>query len=187
MNIATRIPAMTQDAFLEWVQTQDGRFEFDGLQPVAMTGGTSNHSRAIVNLHVALRARLRGGPCIVLGPDAGLATSDSAVRYPDVMVSCAEHPGTSLLIPGVVIVFEVISPSSDRNDRSVKLREYRSVPTIRRYVIMETAYAGLTVFARQTADADWTAAALAPNEVLDLPEIGASIRVAELYEDLGLT
>lgn len=36
---------MTQDQFLDWVQAQEGRYEFDGFQPVAMTGGTINHSR----------------------------------------------------------------------------------------------------------------------------------------------
>jgi hypothetical protein len=42
MNIALRRP-MTQEEFLAWAEAQEERYEFDGFQPVAMTGGTNNH------------------------------------------------------------------------------------------------------------------------------------------------
>ena len=41
------------------------------------------------------------------------------------------------------MVFEVLSPSSGQTDRIVKVREYASVPTVRRYVILEYTSAGL--------------------------------------------
>src|SRR5271165_5104521 len=34
----------TQDEFFAWAGSQEGRYEFDGFQPVAMTGGTVNHA-----------------------------------------------------------------------------------------------------------------------------------------------
>lgn len=36
---------MTRDQILDWAQAQEVRYEFDGLQPVAMTGATADHSR----------------------------------------------------------------------------------------------------------------------------------------------
>jgi hypothetical protein len=30
----------TQEEFFAWAETQDRHYEFDGMQPVAMTGGT---------------------------------------------------------------------------------------------------------------------------------------------------
>ena len=67
-------------------------------------------------IHTALDARLRGTGCETPGPDAGLATAGDAVRCPDALVTCTNPPGAPLLIPGVV-VFDVLSPSSDRADR----------------------------------------------------------------------
>jgi Uma2 family endonuclease len=106
------------------------------------------------------------------------------VRYPDALVSCAKVPGDALTIPGVVVVFEVPSPNSGRTDRIVKLREYRKVATIRSYVIAEHNSAGVTVFSRRGDDQDWTAKALTGEDVLQLPEIGIEIPVAEFYEDV---
>ena len=186
MNVAFRPPSMTRDQFFDWAQAQKERYEFDGFQPVAMTGGSNDHSIICQNIWSALRSRLRGSGCNVLGPDAGLATVGDAVRYPDALVTCAKIPGAARLVPGVVVVFEVLSPSSGRADRIDKLREYRAVPSIRRYVVLEYRSAGLTVFSRPDGAADWTATALTADETLDIPELGIGVPVHEFYEDVDL-
>jgi Uma2 family endonuclease len=140
MDVAIRKPSMTREQFLDWAQAREERYEFDGFQPVAKTGGTRNHGRICQNLYFALRNRLSGIGCEPLGPDVGVATIGDAVRYPDALVTCTKGAGTDRLVPGVVAVFEVLSPSSGRIDRIDKVREYRAVPSIRRYVIAE--YAG---------------------------------------------
>ena len=177
---------MTREEFFDWVQAQDSRYEFDGFGPVAMTGGNINHSQITQNILFSLRARLRGSRCRPLGPDAGLATVGDAVRYPDALVTCDKVRGHALTVSGAVVVFEVVSPTSGRTDRIVKLREYRAVPTIRCYVILEHNSVGLTVLTRQREDEDWTARALTSEDTLQLPEIGIEIPVAELYEDVDL-
>ena len=187
MSTALREPRMTREQFFAWAQADGGRWEFDGSEPVAMTGGTVNHSRISRNLHAALRSRLRGGPCEPLGPDAGLATIGDAVRYPDALVTCSEVAGDATLVPGVVVVFEVLSPTSGRIDRIVKLREYWAVSSIRRYVILEHASIGLTVFARANADEDWTATALTAADTLRMPEIGAEVPVTAFYDGVELS
>jgi Uma2 family endonuclease len=187
MSTALRKPRMTREEFFDWAQAQDIRYEFDGFEPVAMTGGTANHSLITQNVLVALRTRLRGSDCRPMGPDAGVATVDGAVRYPDALVTCAKFRGDAQTLPGVVVVFEVLSPTSGRTDRIIKLREYRAVGTIRSYVILEHSSVGLTVFTRQGEDKEWTARALTSEDTLQLPEIGIEIPVVELYEDVDLS
>jgi Uma2 family endonuclease len=174
----------TIEQFLNWASAQDGRYEFDGVQPVAITGGNADHSRVTGNVHAALRSRLRGTGCAPYGPDLGVQTIGSRIRYPDALVTCTKFPGTDQLAPDVRIVFEVLSPTSGRTDRIEKLREYAAVPSIRRYVILETRSPGLLVLHRQQADDPWTATALTSDETLDLPEIGIVIPVAAFYEDV---
>lgn len=187
MNVVLRKPRMTREQFFDWAQAQHERYEFDGFQPVAMTGGTRNHSRITAALHRALYARLKGSGCEPLGPDVGVATVGDAVRYPDALVTCTGGPGADRVIPGVVAVFEVLSPSSGRTDRIDKLREYRAVPSIRRYVILEHRSVGLTVFARACGNDDWTATALTAADILQMPEIGIEIPAGEFYADTDLS
>ena len=182
MSSSLKTVTMTRDEFLAWAPADDRRYEFDGSAPVAMTGGTRNHARIAGNVQVALQTRLRGTPCEALSQDAGLATVGEAIRYPDVLVTCTRGPGSERLISGVVVVFEVLSPSSGRTDRIEKLLEYRAVPTIRRYVILEDRGPGLTVFEREPGVLAWTASALGGDDVLHMPEIGICVPVAEFYE-----
>ena len=184
MNIALRKP-WTQDQFFSWAASQEGRYEFDGFQPVAMTGGTVNHSRIMRNLFRALDTRLRGGPCEPLGPDAGVETVAQAVRYPDALVTCSKVEGEARIVPGVIVVFEVLSSTTSRTDRIVKLREYAAVPSIRRYVILESTSIGLTVMERNGPDEVWRATSLTDDETLGMPEIGIEIPVTEFYEGLS--
>ena len=185
MNIALRKP-WTQDQFFAWAETQETRYEFDGFEPVAMTGGNVNHNRVMWGLHRALDSRLRrgGGPCEPLGPDAGVETVNKAVRYPDALVTCSSMEGQEHLVPGVVVVFEVLSPTSGRMDRIVKVREYAAVPSIRRYVILESSSVGLTSMERETEGEGWRATVLTNSDTLHMPEIGIEIPVAAIYEGL---
>ena len=175
MNIALRNPRMTQAEFFTWAQTQDIRYEFDGFQPVAMTGGSINHSRITQSIHFALRTRLKGSGCEALGPDAGIATVGDTVRYPDALVICTKVPGEVHLVPGAVVVFEVLSPTSGRTDRIDKVREYHAVVSIRRYIILEHTSVGLTVFERAKAENAWRATALTADDTLLMPELGIGI------------
>ena len=186
MNLVRRTPPMSREEFLGWAENQDARHEFDGFQPVAMTKATRDHSQICQNIYAALRSRLKGTGCTPLGPDAGLATVENAVRYPDALVTCTKSPGTDRLVPGVVVVFEVLSPASGRTDRIEKLREYRAVPSILRYVILEYASAGMTVHARIGGSDPWTATALVGGDVLSMPEIGVDVPVAEFYDGMDV-
>ena len=182
MNVALRQPLMTREQFFAWAQVQEGRFEFDGFRPVAMTGGNLRHNVIHFNIHVALRERLKGTGCRPLGSDAGVATIGDAVRYPDGVVTCKPFTGDEYVLPEPVAVFEVISPTSGRVDRIIKVREYAAVPSILRYVLVESASIGLTVLERRSGGEKWSATTLMAEDVLALPEMGIEIPVAELYE-----
>jgi Uma2 family endonuclease len=177
---------MTREEFLDWADAQDQRYEFDGFQPVAMTGGTLDHSQIAQNIYLGLGTRLRGTGCRTLGPDAGIATIGDAVRYPDALVTCTKAPGTDRVTPGVVVVFEVLSPTSGRVDRIEKLREYLAVPSIRRYLILEHSSVGLTDHVRLKDGDPWSTTALTDGDVLRMPEIGIEIPIAEFYEGTDL-
>jgi Uma2 family endonuclease len=182
MNVVLRSPRMTREAFLDWAGRQDIRHEFDGFQPVAMVGGSQRHNRIALNAYSALRAGLRGTPCEAFAMDAGIATFGDAVRYSDALVTCGPGPGDNRLIPGVVAVFEVLSPSSSLTDRHTKLGEYAAVATIRHYVLLEQETVAATLFDRPDGESPWTATPLAAGAMLRLASLDLAIPIGEFYE-----
>lgn len=186
MNTALRPPRMTHEQFLDWASANGGRHEFDGARPVAMTGESRNHNRIALALHRALFSRLQGGQWEALARDAGLATVGNTVRYPDGLVAPMRGEGEARLISDVIVVFDVLSPSSGRSDRIGKIREYHAVVSIRRYVILDHTSMGSTVLARESGGDDWTDTILFADDTVPMPEIGIELPVAELYAGVDL-
>jgi Uma2 family endonuclease len=183
MSAALQKP-WTIERFFAWAESRDGRYEFDGTRPVAMNGGSIRHGIITGNIRSALTARLRGSPCSFHGPDVAIQTNGNSIRYPDALVTCAKLSQSARIVPDPVIVFEVLSPDSGGRDRIEKLREYAAVPSIRRYVIVESAGIGLTVMHRPEGGDAFTALPLSAGETLHLPEIGIEVPVGEFYLDV---
>lgn len=182
MSATVRKP-MTIAEFLDWEERQELRYEFDGEQPVAMTGGTIDHDSISFNLRKALDARPGGGRCQPFGPNVKILVA-GRVRYPDVVVACTPQNGRMTIVEAPVVVFEVISASTSRTDRIEKLREYFGTPSIVRYVILEQDSIAATVFERHGSA--WHAAAVTGEDVLAMSEIGIGLPIAACYAGVSV-
>ena len=147
MNLALRKP-MTLAEFLEWEERQPLRYEFDGVGPVAMTGGTYGHSTVQGNLATALGGLCEASRVDFHGSDLKFQVAEGHVRYPDGMVVCSPVDRTATVVHDPIVVFEVLSPSTARDDRIVKAREYQATPSVQRYVMLEQDSVSATVYAR---------------------------------------
>lgn len=175
---------MTPAEFLAWEGKQELKWEFDGSQPVAMTGGTDAHSAIQGNLITALTVRLRGKPCCPRGLGIKVEIG-SKCRYPDAFVSCTPVARGATIAANSVVIFEVPSESMASTDRTTKLVEYRLLPPLQRYVLLEQVAPLATIFTR--SDTGWSIEVLDANGTLSMPEIGVEIPMAKLYEGLELT
>jgi Uma2 family endonuclease len=183
MSVALRHP-MSVAEFLAWEERQELRWEFDGCQPVAMTGGTLAHEIIGDNIRFALRSRLGNGPCRVRGPTLKIEVA-GRIRYPDAFVVCTPSVMKTTVIRDPVVVFEVLSESASRTDRFDKLREYGATRSIQRYVILEQDAIAATVYMRKGADL--VVETLTADETLRMPEIDAEVPMAEFYTGIDLT
>ena len=128
MNLALRKP-MTLAEFLEWEERQPLRYEFDGVGPVAMTGGTRRSRRHPSEISPSPSAGASAASRVTsYGSDLKIQIAEGHVRYPDGMVVCSPLDRTATVVYDPVVIFEVLSPSTARNDRIVKAREYQATP-----------------------------------------------------------
>ncbi len=173
MNVLVR-PGLSLAEFLAWEREQPQRYEFDGTQPVPMTGGTVAHAWIVRRL---IEALIKG-----LDPEFQWFAGDlkvltaGRVRYPDILVVL----GLPMLKTDTVepiAVFEVLSPSTALTDLRVKPQDYAASDAIQVYVILpQDGPDGALVLRRSTG---WEAESVAG--VVDLPEIGMTLDLAVLY------
>jgi Uma2 family endonuclease len=174
------VPPRTLQEFLDWVPQQDGAFEWDGVQPVAMVGGTAEHSELASRVAEALRTKLRGGQCRVFRSDVGVRTKGGTrIRYPDIAVTCSHVPRGSLIIPDPVLIVEVLSETTAAIDRGVKRAEYAALPSLSRYVMLAQDAPIALVCARDEGFEERR-----ETRSLELPEFGVSLALGDLYAGL---
>jgi Uma2 family endonuclease len=181
--IATARKPMTLPEFLEWEERQELRYEFDGFQPIAMTGGTAAHAFIQRNLAISIGGRLRGQRCTFIGSDLKIGVAGH-IRYPDGFVVCSPVPAKTKVVNDPVIIFEVLSDSTGRTDLVTKNHEYAATPSVRRYVILAQDEMAGTMFER--IGDDWVGHLLAADTILRFSEIGIEVPLAELYEGVDL-
>ena len=183
MNLVIR-HQMTLEEFLAWEERQVLKHEFNGTTPVAMPGGTLNHARIQANLAISLGSRLRGQPREFIGSDMKVVMSHTS-RYPDGQITCTRADGRATRTTEPVVLFEVLSESTQSTDRLEKNREYRGIPTLQRYVLLEQDRIAATVHIR--AGETWITQLVFAEDTLSLPEAGLELPLAELYEGVDLT
>ena len=174
--MSAALKPLTLDEFLAWERSQPARYEFDGVQPVAMTGGSPPNARVDARLVAALINRVHP-PCEAFGPDLKVLTT-GPIRYPDAGVVCVPSDEDSDLIEPTVVC-EVLSPSTALADRRVKAPEYAAVPRIRVYVLPEHVRPEFTIMRRSTGWEPEVVTGLAAT--LELPEISIGIPLNAIY------
>lgn len=178
-------PRMDFRAFLNWVETQEGRFEFVAGAIFATGGGSAVHSTTATNLTGALWAHLRGNPCQVYNSDMAVRIEVAdALYYPDVTVSCENPSNEQQFLVEPKVIAEVLSPSTKRFDRQRKFHDYWTIPTLREYLLIDPDTQFVDVYQR-TAAADWTLHSFRADETLHLASLDFALPLRELWPAAG--
>lgn len=181
LNTADKL--MSLDEFLAWEHEQPERYEYAGGVVTMMTGGSAAHVTIALNLAIALRHALRGTGCRPFASDMKVIANDTA-RYPDISVTCHPVADRDDNISHPVLVIEVISPSTEREDRGRKKFDYFATPSIQQYAIIEQDARRVDLYTR--SGHRWTDEIIEGDAVLRLSSIGVEISLDTVYEDTEL-
>ncbi len=174
---------MSLEEFLAWERQQPGRYEYAGRVVKMMTGGSLDHSTIASNLWTELRDQLRGGGCRPFRGDTKVIANNS-VRYPDLSVTCTLVNGVDDIVPEPVLAIEVLSPSTEREDRGRKKFDYFATPSILQYAIIEQDERRVELYTR--ADSKWTDEIIEGDSVLKLSSLSIEISLNAIYADTEL-
>jgi Uma2 family endonuclease len=155
----------------------------------AMAGTTLAHNLIAGNIHADLHAQLRGKPCRVFSSDVKVRIQRDAATffyYPDVTVDCSSpRDGSAVYLEEPRVIFEVLSPGTERVDRGEKRLNYQALPSLETYVLVDQSRLAVSVYRR--APDGWTFDLLTERaDVLDLPEIECRLPLDGIYERTSL-
>jgi Uma2 family endonuclease len=183
---ALPIHKMTVAEFVPWAMSQkSGRFELVGGEVVAQASERARHNLAKLAVAKALQNAVKNAklPCTVFTDGMTVKIDDYTAREPDASVQCGVKVDPEMIIlDAPLIVVEVISPSSEKDDSSTKLAEYFSVPSIQHYLIVDAGKKLIIHHARGTTGDEITTRIYTSGEI-GLNPPGAVLRVAEVLDE----
>lgn len=162
------------------------KHEYDDGEIVAMAGGSRRHNALAAAVTAALYADRKTG-CVVFQSDQRVRImATGKATYPDASMVCgpiegdpADPSGATITNPTVIV--EVLSPSTEQDDRGSKWQHYQQLESLREYVLVSQGEPRIECY-RRLGDGAWEY-----REVTDgalALECGATLDLPRLYADL---
>jgi Uma2 family endonuclease len=153
-----------------------------------MAGTSIGHDRIAGNIYRHLGNQLSGRRCEAFSSDVKVRIRKDAADffyYPDATVDCSGAGNASFFAAEPRVIFEVMSPDTERIDRGEKLRNYQAISSLDVYALVDQYHVAVTIY-RRTADG-WVMEFLTEkSDVLPLPTIECTLPLAAIYERTGL-
>ena len=180
VEIAVR--RMTLDEFLVWDDGTDRRYELIDGVPVAMAPPLADHGDLIGAIAAAIRPRLRR-PCRLI-VEAGIVPANRGHSYyqADSAVTCRSREGGERYLIEPKVIFEVLSPSTEKEVREIKLPDYRMIPSVSEIVLVHMAERRVELWSR--LEGQWHMQELAGDAPMPLPSLSITLDLAAIYDGI---
>ena len=155
----------------------------------AMSGGMPDHAAIMANLIISLGNALRGKGnrmCRVFSSELKIHTADGRNTYPDVSIVCgslSHHRGRRDIVTNPILVAEVLSPSTQADDRSDKRLSYQTIPTLRHVLLLAADRPHVEAYTRVEDGGRWESVTAEGSEAsVVLSGLDLTLAVADLYD-----
>ncbi len=165
----------------------DVKHDYINGRALAMAGGSPARSLVTANVIRETGNRLKGKPCRVYDSNTLLGIPNSPyTHYPDASVICGElqldrRDPSGHTVTNPTVVFEVLSPSTEKYDRTDKFDHYRDLPAFREYVLIFQDRREIHTFFRHD-DGTWAFNVITDATAVRLQSLQIELSVDELYD-----
>lgn len=156
------------------------RHEFVNGAVYAMAGSSDRHNLIRGNIAALLLDRIPE-TCQVFSAEMKLrikSNEEERYYYPDVFVSCDPSDRERYFRNRAVLVIEILSPSTERIDRTEKFEAYKRIPSVLEYALFSQDAIELEVFRRRTS---WQREFYQLDNTVTFESINLTVNVSTLY------
>lgn len=177
MSTAKQATFVTEDEYLGGERISEVKHEYVDGQVYAMSGASANHERIAKNIARKFGNHLENATCETFGSDMKVQTG-SKYFYPDALVDCNFDESEPYYSTSPVIIVEVLSESTQQNDRTIKRLAYINIPSLEEYVLIEQDFVDIEVMRKSD---DWKSTHYFLGDKVHFQSIDLTLTVEEIY------
>ena len=180
----------SESDYLAYEAQSPVRHEYIAGEIFAMTGASIRHNVIAGNLFAELRTHLKGTPCRALIEGVKLRLrKEQSYFYPDVMVTCEDRlqelDSQQQIVEAPLVVIEILSPTTEATDRREKLRAYRTLPSLKEYLLVSQEQAQVEIY-RRRGDIGWDIITYEPGDTVEIASLEIKLGMDEIYFESGI-
>ncbi len=161
------------------------RSEYVNGEIFTMTGATKPHINIVTNLTGSLFNLLKDKDCEVYANQMRVRTPDTTFyTYPNIAVVCGDpvlEDQASATLVNPCLIIEVLSPSTEAYDRTKKFAAYRSIPSLKEYVMVAQSECRVTTYSRHD-DGEWRFAEFTNmTDIVNFASIDCALPLEQIY------
>jgi Uma2 family endonuclease len=189
MSAVPALKLISIEDYLSLEESADEKHEYYRGEIVAMAGGTIAHNQIVSNTVSEINFFLRDKNCQVFPSDLKVHNeANTLFTYPDISIVCGEPQkwqDRNDTITNPVVIIEVLSESTQLYDRGLKFKLYRSIPSLKEYLLLSSLEYLVEHYTKQAEDA-WNFRELSnPDDRLTIESIDFSCPIKELYRNVS--
>ena len=186
---ARPIPHITEEEYLQRERASIIKHEYYAGHSYAMAGASEQHNLIAMNVAALLCIHLRGSSCRAYPSDMCLKVVTTGLNtYPAFTVVCGSsqfvNPEKRDTLINPTVIIEILSPSIESYDRGVKFQHYRTIETLREYILISQDKYYIERYIRQENNEWILSDAVGIEATLPIIAIQANMPLAEIYEQV---
>jgi len=187
---APKFNYVSPDEYLAMERASKEKHEYFDGYVVAMSGASLEHNTIAGNLFTEIGYFLKGKECRLYPSDLRVSTPNrDTYIYPDASIVCGmpemeDDKFDTLKNP--VVVFEILSPSTQKNDIGYKFLWYQQIPNLKEYIMIDSRKIFVQAV-RKEQNGAWRFDDITNRDsYLHTQSINFKISITEIYTDTGL-
>ncbi len=188
---APKYDYVSPERYLEMERSSEQKHEYFKGEVFAMAGVSKAHNIIVKNLNTIVLPFLKGKNCDMFGSDLRIHIPENSLyTYPDCSIICGEWETTDEekdTVKNPLDIIEVLSKSTKDYDRGTKFTLYRSIKTLKEYLLIDSLSVSVELFTRQQ-DYSWRLTEYKQlTDSFSLSTIGLTLFLQDIYDDVNFS
>lgn len=180
---------ISPEQYLEMERASEVKHEYYNGEVYAMAGVSLKHNIIAANLNVNIPSHLKGKNCRMYGSDLRIHIPENSLyTYPDFSIICGKPETTDSFADNVInpsVIIEILSKSTENYDRGKKFALYRSIKTLKEYILIDSKSILVELFVRQNNNS-WNLTEYKQlSDSFHISTIKLTLQLSDIYEDVS--
>lgn len=184
---ALKYPLISQEDYLAMERSATEKHEYFKGEVFAMSGASLEHNRIFHNIYGQLFTHLKGKDCTPYGSDLRIhIPANSLYTYPDISIICGTPELTdewSDTITNPAVIIEILSKSTADYDRGGKFFLYRSIQSLKEYILIDSTQTCIEIFTKQLNEHWLLSEYKKLTDIVEVKTISFRLILQEVYTD----